>query len=181
VIARTSTLLALLALGALVSGCATETLEKGEIEGFVEKTAKDLGVKVESVECPDDVESKKGESFKCTVKARSGKEAEITVQQTSDNGNVLVRPREFAELLGKDGATVEVDKVEREISKKVSSKSNGEITASSVVCPEVRVKAGKKFTCKVTSENGKTTKFAVTWTDDRGGYRFEGNLDALAP
>jgi len=186
-IARTSTLLA---LAALVAGCGTETLKKDQLDGFVEKTAKDLGVKVKSVECPDDVEGKKGESFECTVKARGGKEAEITVEQTSDDGNVLVDPRELAALLGKGGdssgarslARVQVDKVEREISKRVSSQSKGEITASSVACPDdVPVKAGKKFTCKVTSEDGKTTEFTVTWTDEQGSASFEGNLDALAP
>ncbi|MGI8595025.1 MAG: DUF4333 domain-containing protein [Solirubrobacteraceae bacterium] len=189
-ISRTSTLLALLALAALVAGCGTKTLKKGEIEGFVSKTAKDQGVAVESVDCPGDVEAKKGESFKCTVKARGGKEAEINLQQASDDGKVRVQSGQFAALLGEDGgspgtpsgAKLDVDKVEQAITENVSSESQGRLTASSVDCPaEVPIEAGAAFTCKVTSKEGKTTEYTVTQSDDKGNVRFRGDLTPLAP
>ena len=189
-ISRTSTLIALLALAALVAGCGTKTLKKGEIEGFVEKTAKEQGVAVDSVDCPDDVEAKKGESFECKVKATGGKEADISVQQTSDDGNVRVQRGAFAALLAEDGGssgtpsgrTLNVDKVEEAITENVSSESNGRITASSVDCPdEVPIEAGGTFECEVTSEDGKKTKYTVTQTDDQGNARFEGDLSPLAP
>jgi len=189
-ISRTSVVLALLALAALVAGCGSKTLKKGEIEGFVEKTAKEQDVKVQSVECPDGVEAKKGESFKCTAKAAGGKEAEISVQQTSDDGNVRIQREAFAPLLGEDaesssapsGQTLNVAKVEQAISENVSSESKGKITASSVDCPnEVPIEASATFTCKVTSEDGKTTEYTVTQTDDQGNARFEGDLRPLAP
>ncbi len=189
-ISRTSMLLALLAFSALVAGCGTETLKKGEIEGFVEKTAKEQGVAVESVDCPGDVEAKKGESFKCSMKANGGKEAEIDVEQTSDDGNVRVQRGAFAALLGEDGgspgapsgAALDVDKVEKAIAGNVSSESNGRFTASSVDCPaQVPIEADATFTCKVTAKDGKTTEYTVTQTDDQGNVRFRGNLAPLAP
>ncbi len=167
-----------------------ETLIEGEIEGFVAKTAKEQGVAVESVECPDDVEAKKGESFKCTVRARGGKEGDIAVQQISDDGNVRVQREEFAELLGEDGdssgtpsgATLDVDKVEQAIAQNVSSESEGQITAALVDCPDdIPIEAGGTSTCKVTSEDGKTTAYTVTQTDDQGNVRFKGDLTPLAP
>ena len=185
-------LLAALALAALLAaGCGTKTLKGGEIEGFVEKTAKEQGAKVTSVDCPDDVKAEKGKSFTCKVKGAGGKEADINVEQTSNHGNVSIGRQDFIPLLGGgkapvakplSGLPLNVSGVEQAITKEVSSKSNGAVKAASVDCPSrVVVKRGATFTCEVTSDKGKTTKFKVTQTDAQGNVRFKGDLRPLAP
>ena len=71
----------ILALG----GCNLDTGEaEGQIKKEVEKRAKVTGVKVD---CPEDVEQKKGEDFECTVSGPvSGK---VKVTQKDDDGNVI--------------------------------------------------------------------------------------------
>ncbi len=84
-----------------MAGCA-DRLDEKEIEGFVQSTAKDQGVKVKTVKCPDDIEAKKGVNFTCSVTAADGKRADIAVKQTSDDGNIRILRDEFAPLVGEE-------------------------------------------------------------------------------
>ena len=102
-IARPAALTLALALGALaLAGCA-DRLDEKDIEGFVKSTAKEQGVAVKEVTCPEDVEAKKGVNFTCLVTAADGKKADIAVKQTSDDGNVRILRDEFAPLIEAEG------------------------------------------------------------------------------
>ncbi|MDQ3936254.1 MAG: DUF4333 domain-containing protein, partial [Actinomycetota bacterium] len=81
---------AALALGAC-GGDDEETLDVGPIEDGIAKGVErdNPGTNVASVECPDDVEKKKGVKFKCRVRGtKKGQQAEATVTQVDDDGRV---------------------------------------------------------------------------------------------
>jgi len=89
-VARTAC--ALLLLGALVlAGCATK-LDSGKIEASIKKGLTDrTGTKIASVDCPGDVEAKKGDTFRCTAKAVSGERVPIEVIQQDGKGRIVWR------------------------------------------------------------------------------------------
>jgi hypothetical protein len=63
-----------------------EPVERGIARGIEKDNPK---TEVLSVDCPDDVEQKKGVVFKCTVRgSRQGEQAEATVTQVDDDGRV---------------------------------------------------------------------------------------------
>jgi Domain of unknown function (DUF4333) len=80
----------LLAAGALaVAGCGDKKLDTGKLEGKIKDgIEQQAGVKIKSVDCPDDVEVKKGDSFNCKATTTSGQTANVKVSQRDDEGNV---------------------------------------------------------------------------------------------
>ena len=83
-------LLPLLAVGALaVAGCGDKKLDTGKLEGKIQDgIQKQAGVKIKSVDCPDDVKVKKGDTFTCKATTNSGQTAQVKVTQQDDKGNV---------------------------------------------------------------------------------------------
>ena len=72
-------------------GLDTDELER-EIAPEVERKTGTEDVKVD---CPDDVDEKKGEDFQCDLSAAGGVKAKVDVKQVDDDGNVaweVVRP-----------------------------------------------------------------------------------------
>ncbi len=68
------------------SGCGTIDADKAESEiekGIINQT----GAQQVSVSCPDDVELKKGDTFKCVGKV-DGQDVPINVEQRDDEGNI---------------------------------------------------------------------------------------------
>lgn len=101
-IARTAALPIVLGLLVLTTAGCADRLDETEIEGFVLSTAKEQGVEVKEVKCPDDVEAKKGVNFTCRVTTAGGKKADIAVKQTSDDGNVRILRDEFVPLVDEE-------------------------------------------------------------------------------
>jgi Domain of unknown function (DUF4333) len=64
-------------------------LDVDEVEGELERGVAERtdGLNVE-VDCPDDIEAKRGESFECTATADDGTRARIEVVQEDDDGTV---------------------------------------------------------------------------------------------
>ena len=81
---------ALLAAAALpVAGCGTKTIDTGKAESEIGKgVAQQTGAKGVKVDCPDDVDAKKGDTFDCDLSAAGGQKAKIKVTQQDDKGNV---------------------------------------------------------------------------------------------
>ena len=71
----------LLSLG--IAGC-TKTIDGGELEGEL-KTK--LGASdIQSVDCPDDIEAKKGKKFDCTITTKTGQKAKAQITLTNNEG-----------------------------------------------------------------------------------------------
>jgi Domain of unknown function (DUF4333) len=70
-----------------LAGCGTQQLDTAEAEKTIsDRLGKQAGTKV-TINCPDDVEIKKGDTFTCDAKARNDT-AKVKVTQLDDEGNV---------------------------------------------------------------------------------------------
>jgi predicted component of type VI protein secretion system len=79
--------LALAATAIALTACGTEQLDTAEAEKTIaDRLGKQAGTKV-TIDCPDDVEIKKGDTFNCEAKARKDT-AKVRVTQLDDEGNV---------------------------------------------------------------------------------------------
>lgn len=81
---------ALVALGAAACGKAeldTERAESAIRKGITRQT----GVKIDSVRCPNDVEARQGDTFRCVAVASNGQRARVEVTQRDDEGSVSWR------------------------------------------------------------------------------------------
>jgi len=77
---------------ALAAGCGTTTLNTDEAEKQIAAgIEKQTGVKLRKVDCPSDVEAKKGKTFHCTLTAPNGSTVGLTAVQTSDDGRFTYR------------------------------------------------------------------------------------------
>ena len=65
----------------------TEKAESAIRSGITRQT----GVKIDSVRCPDDVEARRGETFRCVALASNGQRARVEVRQRDDEGSVSWR------------------------------------------------------------------------------------------
>jgi Domain of unknown function (DUF4333) len=78
-------LAAALPLGA----CGEARLDTGEAESAIRAgVARQTGVKIDSVRCPDEVEARRGHTFRCLALASNGQRARVQVIQRDDEGNV---------------------------------------------------------------------------------------------
>ena len=76
-------------LALLATACGQSKLDTSRLESQIEKTLADrTGFPIKSVSCPDDVEAKKGGTFRCTVTTARGERAVVNVTQTDDQGGV---------------------------------------------------------------------------------------------
>jgi hypothetical protein len=92
---------AVLAVGvvaaASLGACGQARLDTGEAESAIRAgITRQTGVKIDSVRCPDEVEARRGDTFRCVAVASNGQRARVAVTQRDDEGNVswqLVRER----------------------------------------------------------------------------------------
>jgi hypothetical protein len=87
-----------LALGAAVIGaCGESRLDTDKAESAIRAgITRQTGVKIDAVRCPDEVEARKGGTFRCVARASNGQRARVEVTQRDDEGAVswrLVRAR----------------------------------------------------------------------------------------
>jgi hypothetical protein len=80
---------AVVAAGALALGGCAQKLDTGKIESEVKKElAGKTGSQIASVDCPGDVEPKKGDTFRCTARTVGGEQVPIEVIQEDAKGTV---------------------------------------------------------------------------------------------
>ena len=81
----------------LLAVCALAAAGCGGGGGLdVDKAEREIGDKVEqqtatkdvTIDCPDDIEEKKGDVFECDLSAKGGVKATVKVTQVDDEGNV---------------------------------------------------------------------------------------------
>jgi uncharacterized lipoprotein len=74
----------------LLAGCGTQQLDTAEAERTIgDRLGEQARTKV-TINCPEDVEIKKGDTFTCDAKARNDT-AKVRVTQLDDEGNVRWR------------------------------------------------------------------------------------------
>lgn len=153
-------LLATAAALALAS-CGESTIDSEKGERFIRGVVTEqVGARVATVACPDDVATKKGGTFTCSVAATDGTKGDVLVTQRDDKGNVNVSAP-FLHVREAEGVMA------NEIAKQ--AKVEGDVA---VTCPQiVVVKKGERFECKATAQ-GKSRDVAVQLTDDTGRFSF---------
>ena len=84
---------ALLAVGAAVlAGCGDAKIDAGRTEAAIQRDlARQTGLAIASVDCPDDVKVERGGSFRCRAVARNGDRATVLVTQRDDDGTITWR------------------------------------------------------------------------------------------
>jgi len=82
--------LALAAMG--LAACGDAKLDTGRAESAIRSgITRQTGVKIDTVRCPDDVEARRGETFRCVALASNGQRARVEVRQRDDEGSVSWR------------------------------------------------------------------------------------------
>jgi Domain of unknown function (DUF4333) len=72
-----------------MAGCGDEVIDDGKAEVFVQDGLESQGgLKVDSVDCPSDVEVEKGKTFDCTAVTDEGRFT-VTIRMTDDEGTVV--------------------------------------------------------------------------------------------
>jgi hypothetical protein len=71
---------AVAAMTVAVAGCGEDTLEPESAVELINNSLNKTGVEAESVECPDDIEAKEGETFDCEVTLPNGETGTFTIE-----------------------------------------------------------------------------------------------------
>ncbi len=84
---RVPVVLAVVGLSFGLASCSS-VIDETKVESSIKSgAAAQLKIKVDSVDCPSNIEAKKGNTFTCTIKAE-GDSAKIKVTQQDDQGSV---------------------------------------------------------------------------------------------
>lgn len=151
-------LIAASTLALTACGDSTVDTEKGEtfIRGVV---AEQVGARVATVTCPDDVKTDKGDTFTCSVAGADGSKGDVLVTQRDDKGNVNVSAP-FLHV--REAEAVMADQIAKQ----------AKLEGVTVKCPEIIVvKTGERFACKATAE-GRSRDVAARLTDDDGHFTY---------
>ena len=75
-----------------LAACGEAKLDTDRAEAAIRAgITRQTGVKIDSVRCPDDVEARKGDTFRCLARASNGQRARVEVRQRDDEGTVSWR------------------------------------------------------------------------------------------
>ena len=151
-----SVLLVVLASLALTAcGKDEEVLDHNHIAAVIEEGIDDQLDLSMNVECPDDVEQRKGGKFKCTATSSDDKEFKVFATQQDAKGNVDWK----ADILPPGP-------IERSIAEEIFSKRAIRVTLD---CPvAVPLEEDYKFTCEAEDDKGNTQDIKARLTDDEG-------------
>lgn len=157
---RTLAALPLLTAALTLAACGRSTVDATKGETFIRGVVADqVGARVAAVACPDDVETRKGDTFTCSVAGADGSKGDVLVTQRDDDGNVNV-----------SAPFLHVREVEAVMADEIAKQAEG--GGVTVRCPEIIVvKKGVRFECKATAE-GKSRDVAAQLTDDEGHFSY---------
>jgi hypothetical protein len=78
-----------LALALLGGACGKSKLDTSRLESQMKETLSDrTGIGIKSVDCPGDVEAKRGDNFSCTATTSRGERVVLNVTQNNSEGDV---------------------------------------------------------------------------------------------
>lgn len=140
------------------------TLDTVKVESMIkEMITSQIGVEVQSVSCPKDVEIAANATFQCQVKTHRDDSFAVDVKQEDDQGNV------HAET---PSGLLSLAKVEQSIQQGVEQQLNQKVTADCGGALKV-VQSGETFECQVTDAQGETHTAKVTATSNDGQVSWE--------
>jgi hypothetical protein len=145
-----------LAAVALV-GCKHK-IDPVKAEALCKTVLKDADLTVKSIECPKDVEARKGNDFECTATIDDGDKLTLSVTQQDDNGTVLAKVK---------SGTLDLAAIGASIVKKAGGKAEVKCKRRFVV-----PKVDKTYKCQLEAD-GDSKDLAITFTDDEGAYKWK--------
>jgi hypothetical protein len=75
-----------------LAACGDAKLDTDRAESAIRSgITRQTGVKIDTVRCPEDVEARRGETFRCVAQASNGQRARVEVRQRDDEGSVSWR------------------------------------------------------------------------------------------
>jgi hypothetical protein len=74
-------------LALATTGCGTKTIDQGDEVDLVNKQLASDNLKAKTVDCPDDVEAKEGETFTCDVTLINGNTGTYTIKVQNVSGD----------------------------------------------------------------------------------------------
>ena len=150
--------LALLAAAAL-SGCGETTIDAAEQEEFVrDVVVREIGARVASVRCPENVERREGDTFRCTVTGADDSTGDVVVTQQEDSKVQVVAP------------FLHVTEAETVIANGIDDRLDADDV--DVRCPEIVVVRKDRLLRCMASAAGTSRTVSVRLTDDRGRFRY---------
>lgn len=79
-------------VAAALAACGEAKLDTARAESAIRSgITRQTGVKIDTVRCPDQVEARRGETFRCVALASNGQRARVEVTQRDDEGSVSWR------------------------------------------------------------------------------------------
>jgi hypothetical protein len=86
---RYGALAALMVAAVVVAGCGETVIDDVKTEAAIEKNLKPtFGKRLTGVDCPENVEVKKGNIFECALTLTDGKEEAVKLKILNDNADV---------------------------------------------------------------------------------------------
>lgn len=90
--ARASLAACLVLASAGLTACGEAKLDTDKAESAIRSgITRQTGVKIATVRCPEEVEARRGETFRCVAVASNGQRARVEVRQRDDEGSVSWR------------------------------------------------------------------------------------------
>jgi|AntDryMetagUQ255_1029468.scaffolds.fasta_scaffold03860_3 hypothetical protein len=165
--------LAVLGAGALASGCSASTsttIDNEKAQASVAEIVRDqVGSRVKSVSCPDDVPVSKGATFTCTVTGQDATTGKVSAKVTDpDKGRLFVSAPSL----------LHVRDAEQKIIAELAEQGG---PPEKVACPElITVRKGGPFVCRATTQ-GQTVDVRATATDANGNFTFKTVRPTIIP
>lgn len=147
-----------------LAACGPGKLDMAKVQSSIQSGAQSqLGLNVQTVTCPTEVEAKTGGNFTCAVKSSDlTEDLTIEVTQKDDKGNVEWKSKYDVHPS---------ENVEEEIATSLLTNNS---VAADITCPtKVLKKKGYKFECKAEDANGGTGTVKVEVTNDDGDVEWK--------
>lgn len=131
----------------LLAGCGeSDKIDPDKVEDHIRDQSGTPQI-IEDVVCPDDVKTKEGATFECTLVLTDGSEESVTIRQEDDEGTIVIAGNRQTKL-PEDRTNLEILPENVEALIRGSAKAPERIL--SVDCPAgIRLELGRRFECVV--------------------------------
>jgi hypothetical protein len=163
---RAFSVLVAVALLPALAACGETVVDTKKVEALIRDGAANEQL-IQSVDCPEEVDAKKGDTFDCTLEITDGSREKVTIRQLDDDGTVRVAGNRQIRLgRNRRNVRIKAENAERLI------QGNSDKPLDSIRCPNgIRLKRGHSFHCRVTGADGSRGVVTIVQTDELGNLR----------